>query len=48
MDAKEDSKLNRYTDIECEVCGEVIKGKWDSQVQLGLETGELNLSLIHI
>ena len=39
---KEDSKLNRYTDIKCEVCDESIKGKWDSQVYLGMETGELD------
>ena len=39
---KEDSKLNRYTDIKCEVCDEIIEGKWDSQVYLGLETGELD------
>ena len=44
---KEDSKLNRYTDIKCEVCGEVIRGKWDSQVYLGMETGELDKSSIH-
>ena len=44
---KEDSKLNRYTDIKCEVCGEVIRGKWDSQVYLGMETGELDKSGIH-
>ena len=41
---KEDSKLNRYTDIKCEVCDEIIEGKWDSQVYLGLETGELDKS----
>lgn len=44
---KEDPKLNRYTDIECEVCGETIEGKWDSQVYLGVETGELDKSGIH-
>ena len=44
---KEDSKLNSYTDIKCEVCGEVIEGKWDSQVQLGLETGELDKDGYH-
>lgn len=27
---------------KCHSCGEPIKGKWDSQVQLGLETGELD------
>ena len=37
-----DSKLNRYTDIKCEVYGEIIEGKWDSQVYLGMETGELS------
>ena len=47
MIKKEDSKLNRYTDIKCEVCSEVIKGKWDSQVYLGMETGELDKSGIH-
>jgi hypothetical protein len=45
--SKKDSKLNRYTDIECEVCGEIIQGKWDSQVYLGMETGELDKSGIH-
>ena len=44
---KKDSKLNRYTDIKCEVCGELIEGKWDSQVYLGMETGELDKSGIH-
>ena len=44
---KKDSKLNPYTDIKCEVCGKVIKGKWDSQVYLGMETGELDKSGIH-
>ena len=42
-----DSKLNRYTDIKCEVCGEIIEGKWDSQVYLGMETGELSASGMH-
>ena len=45
--SKKDSKLNCYTDIECEVCGEVIEGKWDSQVYLGLETGELDKEGYH-
>jgi len=45
--SKKDSKLNRYADIECEVCGEVIEGKWDSQVYLGMETGELSTDSIH-
>ena len=44
---KEDLKLNRYTDIECHECGELIEGKWDSQVYLGMETGELDKSGIH-
>ena len=44
---KEDLKLNRYTDIECYECGELIEGKWDSQVYLGMETGELSKSGIH-
>ena len=44
---KEDSKLNRYTDIKCEVCGEVIRGKWDSQVYLGMEAGELDKGGLH-
>ena len=44
---KEDPKLNRYADIECEVCGEIIEGKWDSQVYLGMETGELSTDSIH-
>ena len=42
-----DSKLNKYIDIKCEVCDELIKGKWDSQVYLGMETGELSRSGIH-
>ena len=45
--SKKDSKLNRYADIECEVCGEIIEGKWDSQVYLGMETGELSRDSIH-
>jgi len=45
--SKEDSKLNRYADIECHECGELIEGKWDSQVYLGMETGELDESGIH-
>ena len=45
--SKKDSKLNRYADIECEVCGEIIEGKWDSQVYLGMETGELSTDSIH-
>jgi hypothetical protein len=45
--SKKDPKLNRYTDIECEVCGEIIEGKWDSQVYLGMETGELSTGSIH-
>jgi hypothetical protein len=44
---KEDLKLNRYTDIECYECGKLIEGKWDSQVYLGMETGELDKSGIH-
>ena len=42
-----DSKLNKYIDIKCEVCDELIEGKWDSQVYLGMETGELDKSGIH-
>ena len=42
-----DSKLNKYIDIKCEVCDELIKGKWDSQVYLGMETGELDESGMH-
>ena len=45
--SKKDPKLNRYADIECEVCGEIIEGKWDSQVYLGMETGELSTDSIH-
>jgi len=44
---KKDSKLNRYTDIKCEVCDEIIQGKWDSQVYLGMETGELDKDGMH-
>ena len=32
---------------ECHTCGEPIKGKWDSQVELGLETGELDRDSYH-
>ena len=42
-----DSKLNKYIDIKCEVCDELIKGKWDSQVYFGMETGELDESGMH-
>jgi hypothetical protein len=47
--SKEDSKLNRYKDydIECQECGKLIEGKWNSQVYLGMETGELSPSGIH-
>ena len=44
---KKDSKLNRYVDIECHECGKLIEGKWDSQVYLGMETGELDKRGIH-
>jgi len=44
---KKNSKLNRYVDIECHECGKLIEGKWDSQVYLGMETGELDKSGIH-
>ena len=44
---KKNSKLNKYVDIECYECGELIEGKWDSQVYLGMETGELDKSGIH-
>ena len=44
---KKDSRLNRYTDIECHECGELIEGKWDSQVYLGMETGELDKGGLH-
>jgi len=40
-------KLNKYKDIECFECGKLIEGKWDSQVHLGMETGELDKSGIH-
>ncbi len=32
---------------KCHICGEPIKGKWDSQVELGLETGELKEGGMH-
>ena len=32
---------------ECYTCGEPIEGKWDSQVELGLETGELDRDGCH-
>ncbi len=32
---------------ECHVCGKTIRGEWDSQVYLGMETGELSKSGIH-
>ena len=44
---KKNSKLNKYVDIECHECGKLIEGKWDSQVYLGMETGELDKSGIH-
>ena len=44
---KKNSKLNKYVDIECQECGKLIEGKWDSQVYLGMETGELDKSGIH-
>ncbi|SVD37294.1 uncharacterized protein METZ01_LOCUS390148 [marine metagenome] len=39
--------MNKYVDIECHECGKLIEGKWDSQVYLGMETGELDKSGIH-
>ena len=44
---KKNSKLNKYVDIECHEWGKLIEGKWDSQVYLGMETGELDKSVIH-
>ena len=44
---QKNSKLNKYVDIECHECGKLIEGKWDSQVYLGMETGELDKSGIH-
>ena len=44
---KKNSKLNKYVDIECHECGKLIEGKCDSQVYLGMETGELDKSGIH-
>ena len=35
------------TKTKCYSCGEAIEGKWDSQVQLGLETGELDKDGYH-
>jgi len=32
---------------KCYTCGEPIEGKWDSQVYLGMETGELDRSGMH-
>jgi|TARA_Y100000310_G_C20331723_1_gene645591 hypothetical protein len=32
---------------DCHECGKPIKGEWDSQVHLGIETGELDASGIH-
>ena len=29
------------TKTKCYTCGEPIKGKWDSLIELGIETGEL-------
>ena len=46
--SKKDPKLNRYTDIECEVCGETIEGKWDSQIHLGMESGELDKDSLNL
>ena len=39
--------MSKAKPTDCEVCGEPIKGKWDSQVYLGMETGELTRSGIH-
>ena len=44
---KKNSKLNKYVDIECHECSKLIEGKWDSQVYLGMETGELDKSGLH-
>jgi len=33
--------MSDLTKTECYTCGEPIKGKWDSMIQLGIETGEL-------
>ena len=39
--------MSELKKTECHVCGEPIEGKWDSQVYLGMETGELDKSGIH-
>ena len=41
------SNMNKHKREECHTCGELIEGKWDSQVYLGMETGELDKSGIH-
>jgi len=33
--------MSDFTKTDCDVCGEPIEGKWDSQIYLGMETGEL-------
>ena len=37
---KKKKKMSKFE--KCHKCGEAIRGKWDSQVELGLETGELD------
>ena len=39
--------MSDFTKTNCHVCGKPIEGRWDSQVYLGMETGELDESGIH-
>ena len=40
-------KTSEFTKTYCDVCNEAIEGQWDSQVYLGIETGELKGGGIH-
>ena len=39
--------MSDFVKTDCHACGKPIKGEWDSQVYLGIETGELDGSGIH-
>ena len=39
--------MSDFTKTNCHVCGKPIEGRWDSQVYLGMETGELDKSGMH-
>ena len=39
--------MSKFTKTDCHVCSKPIEGEWDSQVYLGMQTGELSSSGLH-